>query len=244
MIELVPAIDIIEGKCVRLSQGDYGRMTSYSGNPADVAKAFADAGVGRLHLVDLEGAKVSQPRNLPTLEAIANALDSRIRLEWGGGLKTEDHLRSCFDAGCTDAVIGSTAAKEPATFETWLEKYGAESIVLGADVRKGRIAVKGWQEDSELGIEELVERFSRKGLKQCIVTEISRDGMLGGPATELYVKLKERWEGIVWTASGGISSFKDIEELDSKGIDRVIIGKAFYEGYITLKEIEQWSRNE
>lgn len=243
MIQLVPAIDIIEGKCVRLSQGDYARQTTYGGTPADVARAFADAGVSRMHLVDLEGAKVSQPRNLRTLEAIAEAVQGRMRLEWGGGLKKEADLRSCFDAGCTDAVIGSTAAAEPETFEAWLMAYGADHMVLGADVRGGKIAVKGWQEDSALSIEDLVGRFSLKGLSQCIVTEISRDGMLSGPATELYCALKAKWPSIAWTASGGISGMKDIEALNDKGIDRVIIGKAFYEGYITLKDIEKWSQN-
>lgn len=244
MIQLVPAIDIIEGKCVRLSQGDYARQTTYGGSPADVARCFADAGVSRIHLVDLEGAKVSQPRNLRTLEAIANAVQGRMKLEWGGGLKQENHLRSCFDAGCTDAVIGSTAAAEPDVFETWLMAYGPDHIVLGADVRGGKIAVKGWQEDSQLGIEDLVGRFIKKGLSQCIVTEISKDGMLSGPATDLYCKLKAQWPSIAWTASGGISGMNDIEELNSKGIDRVIIGKAYYEGHITLNDIEKWSRNE
>jgi len=239
MTQIVPAIDIIESKCVRLSQGDYNRTKVYEARPEDVAKGFADAGVTRIHLVDLEGAKVSAPRNLKTLEKIASAL-SGIRLEWGGGLKTEQDLRSAFNAGCTDAVIGSTAVKEPELFASWLKTFGGEAIVLGADVRDGKIAVKGWQESSEMTIDSLVERFLHYGLTQCIVTEISHDGMLAGPATELYKRLLAKWPNIAWTASGGISCMRDIEVLSQAGIPRTIVGKAFYEGRISLKEIADW----
>lgn len=243
MTTIVPAIDIIEGKCVRLCQGDYSRSKVYSGSPEDSAKAFADAGVRRIHLVDLEGAKVSSPRNLLSLERIARATDG-VRLEWGGGLKTESDLHSAYDAGCTDAVIGSTAVREPELFRKWLEKFGGEAVVLGADVREGFVAVNGWQENSSVRIEELVEKFADSGLTQCIVTEISHDGMLQGPATELYEGLLSKWPSIAWTASGGVSSMKDIEALSKAGIPRAIVGKAFYEGRITLKDIEKWSRKE
>ena len=244
-ITIVPAIDIIEGRCVRLSQGDYAKGKTYDGRPEDVARGFADAGVERIHLVDLEGAKVSSPRNLGTLEAIANALaDKGIRIEWGGGLKKDEDLKSAFSAGCTDAVIGSVAVAKPELMKQWLGIYGGESIVLGADVRNGRIAVKGWQEDSCMTIKDLVESFVPSGLTQCIATEISHDGMLAGPAASLYSELKAQWPDILWTASGGICSMDDIAELDSRGIDRVIVGKAYYEGYITLKDMEKWSRNE
>lgn len=244
-ITIVPAIDIIGGRCVRLSQGDYAKGKTYDGRPEDVAKGFADAGVERLHLVDLEGAKVSAPRNLSTLEAIAGALaNSNIRIEWGGGLKNGGDLKSAFSAGCTDAVIGSVAVAKPELMKQWLGVYGGGSVVLGADVRNGRIAVKGWQEDSCLTIKDLVENFVPSGLKQCIATEISHDGMLEGPAVSLYSNLKAQWPDMIWTASGGISSMDDIAELDFRGIDRVIVGKAYYEGFITLKDIEKWSRNE
>ena len=240
MTQIVPAIDIIQGRCVRLSQGDYARTKVYEGDPQEVAKAFADCGVGRIHLVDLEGAKLSAPRNLDTLEKIASALHGRVRMEWGGGLKREEDLRSAFSAGCTDAVIGSTAAGQPELFLRWLENFGGEAIVLGADVRDGKIAVKGWQESSSLTIEALVERFLPYGLQQCIVTEISHDGMLEGPAAPLYERLCAKWPSIAWTASGGVSCMKDIEDLAAAGIPRVIVGKAYYEGRISLKDIENW----
>lgn len=242
MIQIVPAIDIIEGRCVRLSQGDYDQKKVYDGKPEDVARAFADAGVRRIHLVDLDGAKKSAPVNLKTLESIANKVND-VELEWGGGLKEENHLRSAFDAGATNAVIGSTAALQPELFEQWLGIFGGKKMVLGADVRNGKIAVKGWLEEAAMGIDDLCDRFLPFGLEESIVTDISKDGMLQGPSTGLYTTLQSKYDGITFTVSGGISSMEDIQNLNDLGLRRVITGKAFYEGRISLKDIEKWSLN-
>ena len=239
MIEVIPAIDIIDGRCVRLSQGDYASKRVY-GDPLDMAKAFADQGASRIHLVDLDGARAGAPRNLAMLEAIASAV--RCELEWGGGIAGDDALQSVFDAGATHAIIGSIAALQPERFEEWLSRFGAR-LILGADVRDGLVAVKGWTSLSQLGVEDLVQRFLPLGLKECIVTDISRDGMLGGPASALYQRLQEAFPALSFTVSGGISSMDDIRALDAMGLKKVIVGKAIYEERITLKDIALWSQN-
>ena len=236
MIELIPAIDIIGGRCVRLSQGDYERQTTYDAEPADMVKRFADCGVKRVHVVDLDGAKAAQPENLPTLEKMAGV--DGISIEWGGGLKTETAVRQVFDAGAAYAIVGSVAAKQPDLFTTWLNAFGAERMVLGADVREGKVSVSGWQEDLNLGIEALIDTFQPHGLRQVICTDISRDGMLQGPSFDLYTQLQAAYPDIDFTVSGGISSMDDIRRLDSLNLRKVIIGKAIYEGRISLKEIE------
>lgn len=238
MIELIPAIDIIGGRCVRLSQGDYERQTTYDAEPADMVKRFADCGVKRVHVVDLDGAKAAQPENLPTLEKMAG-IDS-VSIEWGGGLKTETAVRQVFDAGAAYAIVGSVAAKQPDLFTTWLNAFGAERMVLGADVREGKVSVSGWQEDLNLGIEALIDTFQPHGLRQVICTDISRDGMLQGPSFDLYTQLQAAYPDIDFTVSGGISSMDDIRRLDSLNLRKVIIGKAIYEGRISLKEIETY----
>ena len=187
MIKIVPAIDLIGGRCVRLTQGDYGQKKVYELSPADVALSYADAGVERIHLVDLDGAKAGAPCNLATLEAIAGAVSCQ--LEWGGGIGTTEALESVFSAGATHAIAGSVAALKPELFEQWLKLYGAR-IILGADVRDGHIAVKGWLEQAPFTIDQLVERFLPRGLRECIVTDISRDGLLQGPSTGLYTRLQ------------------------------------------------------
>ena len=241
MIRIIPAIDLIEGRCVRLSQGDYAQKKVYDGDPADLAARYADCGVERIHLVDLDGAKAGAPRNLRTLERIA--LRVKVELEWGGGLSSEQALRSAFDAGATQAIVGSRAAREPERFRAWLQAFGGERVILGADVRNGRIAVSGWLEDTALRIEELVANFAPDGLQECIVTDISRDGMLQGPSFELYPPLQEAFPAVSFTVSGGIASMEDIRRLDALGLRKVIAGKAIYEHRITLEDITQWSLN-
>ena len=238
MIELIPAIDIIGGRCVRLSQGDYERQTTYDAEPADMVKRFADCGVKRVHVVDLDGAKAAQPENLPTLEKMAGV--NGVSIEWGGGLKTETAVRQVFDAGAAYAIVGSVAAKQPDLFTTWLNAFGAERMVLGADVREGKVSVSGWQEDLNLGIEALIDTFQPHGLRQVICTDISRDGMLQGPSFDLYTQLQAAYPDIDFTVSGGISSMDDIRRLNSLNLRKVIIGKAIYEGRISLKEIETY----
>lgn len=235
MIQVVPAIDLIEGRCVRLSQGDYARRTTYDAEPADMARRFADAGFCRIHVVDLDGAKASEPQNLRTLESMAR-LDG-VEVEWGGGLKSEAALRDVFNAGATYAVVGSLAAREPQTFAGWLQRWGGERLVLGADVREGKVSVAGWLEDLDLSIEQLTDQLLPFGLSQVICTDISRDGMLQGPNAPLYTDLQARYPQVDFCVSGGIGSLDDIVQLDTLGLRRVIVGKALYEGRIDLREL-------
>ena len=241
MIEIIPAIDIIEGRCVRLSQGDYSSRKIYDASPVDMAKRYADCGVRRLHIVDLDGAKSSSPQNLKTLEKIA--VSTNLDVEWGGGLKSEESLRQVFDYGATYAIVGSVAAQRSELFAEWLDVFGGEKMVLGADVRNGKVSVNGWQEDLSVTIEQLVDGFLPHGLKQVVCTDISKDGMLQGPAFELYTELQQRYADVDFTVSGGISSMADIERLNDMGLRKVIVGKAIYENRITLKDIERWLLN-
>lgn len=238
MIQLIPAIDLIEGRCVRLSQGDYNRQVVYDASPVDMMRRYADCGVSRVHVVDLDGAKASEPQNLRTLEKMA--LTDGIEIEWGGGIKTAHAVLQVFDAGGTYAIVGSTAAKTPQLFADWLKAFGADRLVLGADVREGKVSVNGWQEDLDLSIDTLIDGFTAQGLSQVICTDITRDGMLQGPSFDLYTRLQEKYADIVFTVSGGISSMGDIERLAERQLQRVIIGKAIYENRITLKDIENF----
>jgi phosphoribosylformimino-5-aminoimidazole carboxamide ribotide isomerase len=240
-IEIIPAIDIIEGRCVRLSQGDYDRRKVYDESPVDMAKRYADCGVGRIHVVDLDGAKSSAPKNLKTLERMV--VGSGVEIEWGGGIKSEESLRALFDYGAHYAIIGSVAAQQPLLFAEWLARFGGQRMVLGADVREGKVSVNGWQEDLAVTIEELIDGFLPMDLKQVICTDITRDGMLQGPSDELYVGLQSRYPNVDFTVSGGIGSMADIERLNEKRLRKVIVGKAIYENRITLKYIELWLLN-
>ena len=240
-IEIIPAIDIIEGRCVRLSQGDYGRCKVYDSSPVDMAKRYADCGVKRIHVVDLDGAKSSSAKNFAVLEKMAAGAD--VEIEWGGGVKSEDTLRALFDYGADYAIVGSVAAREPKLFAQWLSRFGGEKMVLGADVRNGKVSVNGWQEDLAVSIEELIDGFLPMGLNQVVCTDITRDGMLQGPSDELYVHLQGNYPSVDFTVSGGIGSMEDIERLNEKGLRKVIVGKAIYENRITLKDIEKWSLN-
>lgn len=232
---ILPAIDIIGGRCVRLSQGDYNQQTQYEATPVDMVKQYVAHGFKRIHVVDLDGAKASYPQNLDTLSELAAVPGAEI--EWGGGIKSVEVLGAVLDAGAKYAVVGSVAAKQPELFEQWLRMFGPERIVLGADVREGRVAVNGWQEEMDVTIDDLVDRFLKYGLSQVICTDISRDGMLQGPATELYVRLQKKYPKVDFTVSGGISSMADIHALKAAHLRRVIVGKAIYEGRITLDEL-------
>lgn len=239
-IQIIPAIDIIGGKCVRLMQGDYSRLTSYDEySPVEMAKRMAAAGVKRIHLVDLEGAKCGEPRNLDTLRQISTL--GLLEVEWGGGIKTSDHLVKAMEDGADHVIVGSVAAKNPLLMEQWLNQFGGSKIILGADVRDGKVAVSGWLESTGLTIDDLIGRFLPLGLKECIVTDISCDGMLKGPATRMYTALSERYPQVVFTVSGGISGMNDIRELAACGLKRVIVGKAIYEGKITFEEISEYA---
>ena len=240
-IEIIPAIDIIDGKCVRLSQGDYNRQTIYDASPLDMARQFADIGVRRLHVVDLDGAKASSPVNLPVLEKLAG-IDG-LEIEWGGGIKSDRALADIFSAGARYAVVGSVAARQPELFAGWLDEFGPDRMVLGADISNGKIATHGWLETDDKSVEDIVDLFLPNGLSQAIVTEISRDGMLSGPATSLYVSLQDKYPDVIFTVSGGIGSEQDVIDLDRAGLRRVIIGKAIYENKIPLKFIQEWLQN-
>ncbi len=237
-IEIIPAIDIIDGKCVRLSQGDYNAKTVYDASPVDMVKRFVDHGFTRIHAVDLDGAKAGRPCNLSVLEKMASA-SGDARIEWGGGIKTADDMRDCVNAGCSFAVIGSVAAKQPELFDKWLECYGNEMMVLGADLRDGKVAVSGWLGDTDITIDDIVKRFLPGGLTQAIVTDISRDGMLQGPSFDLYTEIQAKYPDVDFTVSGGISSFADVEKCAELGLRSVIVGKALYEGHVSLKELER-----
>ena len=241
MIEIIPAIDLIEGRCVRLSQGDYDRQRTYDASPLDIACQFADAGIRRLHLVDLDGAKAARPCNLHVLEAIASATD--LDIEWGGGIKDRETLSNVFSAGAGHAICGSIAIRQPDDLRAWLEDFGGERIILGADVREGRVAVGGWLEDSAQTVDALIDTFLPHGLSEVICTDISRDGMLTGPSFDLYTRLQAAYPAVTFTVSGGISSVDDIRRLDALGLPRVIVGKAFYEGHITLSDLSSFKKS-
>ncbi|MDR1762050.1 MAG: 1-(5-phosphoribosyl)-5-[(5-phosphoribosylamino)methylideneamino]imidazole-4-carboxamide isomerase [Bacteroidales bacterium] len=240
MIQIIPAIDIIDGKCVRLSQGDYNQKKIYNENPLEVAKQFEDHGIERLHLVDLDGAKSSRIINYKTLESIAS--NTNLIIDFGGGLKSDDDLRIAFDSGAAMITGGSIAVKNPEIFTEWITKYGAEKIILGADVQNNMIAINGWQEHTELPLFDFLQSYMHKGICQTICTDISKDGMLQGPATELYKEMKQRFATLYIIASGGVSSMHDIEQLDAERIDAVITGKAIYEGNISLQQIATFLR--
>ena len=235
MIELIPAIDIIDGKCVRLVQGQYQQKKTYSDQPLQVARHFAGLGVRRLHLVDLDGAKAGKVVNLDILQSIAE--NTALVIDFGGGIKSDKDIQSVFDAGADMITAGSIAVRDRAKVEKWLEQYGHEKIILGADTRDGKISINAWQEDTSLEIFDFVQGYMDIGITRLICTDIARDGMLGGPAVDLYKVLKDRFPTLEIIASGGVSGMTDIRKLNQAGIDGVIFGKAFYEGNITSKEI-------
>lgn len=234
MIELIPAIDIIEGKCVRLTKGDYDSKRVY-GNPLDMAMRFEDLGFRRLHVVDLDGAKSRHVVNIAALREITRR--TGLIVDFGGGIKSGDDLEAVFEAGAEMATAGSIAVTEPDVVFGWIEKYGAERIVLGADVRDGKISINGWKEDSAEELMPFLSRYIEAGVCNVLCTEISRDGTLQGPAVELYRSIMASYPTLHLIASGGVGSDDDILELDEAGIPAVVFGKAFYEGKITLKPV-------
>lgn len=237
-IEIIPAIDLIEGKCVRLSQGDYDRKTVYNENPLEVAKMFEAAGICRLHLVDLDGAKAGHIVNHQVLEQVA--AKTNLVVDFGGGLKSDKDLEIAFNAGAAMITGGSIAVKNREAFLQWLEKYGSEKIILGADAKNGMIAISGWLEKTELPVVDFISDYFEKGIRKVISTDISRDGMLTGPAFDLYGEIMKSQPEVEIIASGGISSMEDILRLNEMGVPGVITGKALYENKITLKEIEKF----
>jgi len=238
MITIIPAIDLIDAKCVRLSQGDYSQKTIYNENPLEVAKMFEDAGITRLHLVDLDGAKAKHIVNHKVLELIASK--TNLVIDFGGGLKSDEDLRIAFESGAQMVTGGSIAVKDRETFLHWIETYGSDKIILGADAKDKMIAVSGWQEVSELPILDFIESYTSKGIRQVISTDIARDGMLTGPSIDLYKEIMAQFPELGLIASGGIATMKDIYELDEMGIPGVITGKAIYENRISLEEITKF----
>ena len=235
MIEIIPAIDLIDGKCVRLSQGDYAQKTVYNENPLEVAKMFADAGIHRLHLVDLDGAKAHHIVNHKVLEKITGSTD--LIVDFGGGLKSDEDLRIAFECGASMVTGGSIAVKDPDIFTSWIAKFSGSKIILGADVKDEKIAVGGWLETTELDLMPFIENYMKLGINKVICTDISKDGMLQGTAIDLYKKMLASQPNLYIIASGGVSSIKDVELLHESSIPAVIIGKAIYEGKIKLKEL-------
>ncbi len=238
-IEIIPAIDLIEGKCVRLQQGDYGQKTIYNENPLEVAKMFEGAGIKRLHLVDLDGAKGKHLVNHKVLETIASK--TRLVIDFGGGLKSVGDLELAFDSGASMVTGGSIAVKNREVFLGWLQKYGSEKIILGADARDGEIAVSGWQEGTNLPVIDFIRGYWEDGIRKVISTDIERDGMLSGPSVGLYEEILGKIPDIHLIASGGIATMDDIYKLGEMGVHGVITGKAIYEGKISLKEIEGYN---
>ena len=237
MIELIPAIDLIDGKCVRLTQGDYETKKIYSEDPLEIAKRFEGSGLRRIHIVDLDGARENRIINYQTLNRIASK--TSLIIDFGGGLKSGKDLEIAFENGAQMITGGSVAVKSPALFDSWLQQYGNERIILGADAKDGKIAVQGWLETTTLPLIPFIEDFQSRGVKKVICTDIRCDGMLQGPSTTLYKQIRETLPDIYLIASGGIGSVKDIENLHEAGIAAVIFGKAFYEGRITLSELEK-----
>lgn len=238
MIEIIPAIDIIGGKCVRLSQGDYNQKTVYNEHPLEVAKMFADAGIRRLHLVDLDGAKAHHIVNHAVLESIAGKTD--LIIDFGGGLKSDDDLRIAFECGASMVTGGSIAVRNPDVFSGWIARYGGDKIILGADVKEKMIAVGGWTETTRLDLMPFVQAYLEQGINKVICTDISKDGMLEGPSLDLYAEMMREMPGIYLIASGGVSSIRDIEMLEEMGVPAVITGKAIYEGRFQLNELHRF----
>ncbi|MGN0057463.1 MAG: 1-(5-phosphoribosyl)-5-[(5-phosphoribosylamino)methylideneamino]imidazole-4-carboxamide isomerase [Phocaeicola plebeius] len=238
MIELIPAIDLIDGKCVRLSKGDYASKKVYNENPVEVAKEIEAYGIRRLHVVDLDGAASQHVVNYRTLERIASA--TGLIIDFGGGVKSDEDLVIAFDNGAQMVTVGSIAVKQPDLFGKWLEQYGPEKMILGADVKGRNIAVSGWKEESRQELLPFLDGYVKKGVTKVLCTDIDRDGMLEGPATELYAEMLKAHPGLHLIASGGVSCLDDIRRLEKAGVPAVVFGKALYEGRIALQDLSQW----
>jgi phosphoribosylformimino-5-aminoimidazole carboxamide ribotide isomerase len=237
-MQIIPAIDIIDGKCVRLTQGDYSQKTIYNEHPLEVAKRFEDAQLTRVHLVDLDGAKAGAVKNWKVLEAIAGK--TNLVIDFGGGIKTEKDVSIVLESGATFATVGSIAVKDETAFIAWLEKFGAEKFILGADVKDEKIAVAGWVETTDIWIYDFIEKYINKGVLQIFCTDVSKDGKLEGPSIDLYKNIISKFPELHFIASGGVSSIKDVDQLQEIGCQGVIIGKAIYENRICLNELKQF----
>jgi phosphoribosylformimino-5-aminoimidazole carboxamide ribotide isomerase len=237
-MHIIPAIDIIEGKCVRLTQGDYDQKKIYNEDPLEVAKAYEGAGLMRLHLVDLDGAKAKKIINYKVLENIAS--QTSLHIDFGGGLKSEEDLYIAFESGARQVTGGTVAVKNPDLFLSWIEKYGAERIILGADFKDGKIAVSGWQESSELELFDFLKDYVDKGVQYTISTDVSKDGLLQGSAVDTYQQIREELPELKLIASGGVTTMEELEKLREVGCFGAIIGKAIYEGKIGLKELRSF----
>ena len=238
MIEIIPAIDMIDGKCVRLTQGDYGKKTIYNENPLEVALEFEDAGLKRLHLVDLDGAKAKKVINWKVLEKIS--AKTSLHIDFGGGVQSEEDIRVVFECGARQVTGGSVAVKQPDLFQNWLSVYGGEKIILGADAKKEKVAVSGWEEGTELWVYDFVEKYVELGVKYAISTDVAKDGLLEGPSFDLYKNLQDKCPDLKIIASGGVSGIEDVELLAEMNIYGVIIGKAIYENRISLTDLQRF----
>jgi len=238
MIEIIPAIDIIEGKCVRLTRGDYDTKKVYDDDPVEVAKRFEAHGIARLHVVDLDGAKSQHVVNYKVIERIAD--HTSLVIDFGGGIKSDEDVDIAFASGASLITVGSVAVKNPPMLDAWMEKYGPQKIILGADVKNGHISINGWKEEAGDQLMPFLDRYIGKGIENVLCTDISRDGMLQGPATELYKQVMTAFPTLHLIASGGVSSMADIEELNTAGIPAVVFGKAIYEGRIKLEDLSRF----
>jgi len=234
-MEIIPAIDLIDGKCVRLTQGDYGTKKIYNEDPLEVAKAFEDAGIKRLHLVDLDGAKAKHIINYPVLERLASYTE--LIIDFGGGIQSDKDIQLAFDSGAKMITGGSIAVKNPVLFEQWLVKFGADKIILGADVKNKMVAVGGWEETSAWSIDQLLFKYIALGASYTICTDVAKDGLLQGPSMDLYKEIMANYPSVKLIASGGVSSMQDLIDLKAAGVFGTIVGKAFYEGRVSLKEL-------
>lgn len=234
-MRIIPAIDIIDGKCVRLTGGDYNLKTEYSSDPAQMAKRFEVAGIKRLHLVDLDGAKQKKVVNWDVVQQICAA--TNLEVDFGGGVQTLSEVDRLFNLGVMQVTGGSIAVKNESEFIQWIDKYGGDRIILGADVRDGKVSISGWMEQTQLDIHEFIRKYQKDGIKEVICTDISKDGMLSGPSFELYDRILSNFPDLKLVASGGVSNLKDLQMLKSHGLHGAIVGKAYYEGRVTLEEL-------
>ncbi len=234
-MEIIPAIDIIDGKCVRLTQGDYAQKKVYGDDPLEMAKQFEDAGIQRLHLVDLDGAKARKIVNQPVLESIAQ--NTALKVDFGGGVQSDEDIQLAFQSGAAQVTGGSIAVRNQDLFENWIRVYGSEKIILGADARNRKIAIGGWEEATTADVISFIQEYVVKGIRYVICTDVAKDGLLQGPSLDLYKDILKEVPGIGLIASGGVSSMKDLEDLREIGVYGTIVGKAFYEGKISLEEL-------
>ena len=234
-MEIIPAIDIIEGKCVRLTKGDYSQKKIYNEHPLEVARQFEDAGLKRLHLVDLDGARAGNVKNWKVLEAIAGK--TGLQIDFGGGVTSEKDVRIIFDCGGTWVTIGSMAVKNETGFTNWLQQFGADKFILGADVKSEKIAIHGWTETTDIWVYDFIQQYVERGVKQVFCTDVARDGLLQGPSLDLYKSIVAKFPELYFIASGGVSGLKDLDDLREAGCKGVIVGKAIYEGRIQLSEL-------